>query len=226
MAKVVNKYSKHRLKKHQQSRKKHPKSVKIESWWSQMEPKSIKMEPKWSLNPQKSLHGSFWDVFGAQSRPGRLPNARCTSGLSVFRAFLAESVTQMGDFGTPLGRQGAPKSHFFAQNQHKIEKKSIQEGFQKKHEKSIEKSLKNGWFLRCRFLIIEPWWEPQLDFTFSMFSKKTWKIMKNGPQNVMKIHEKWSRGRPKVDFWSSGVDFGRFEKTSFFRCRFGTSKNL
>ncbi len=40
--------------------------------------------------------------------------------------------------------QGGPKSHFFATSQHKIAKKSLWEGFQKKIENLIENLMKNG----------------------------------------------------------------------------------
>ena len=46
---------------------------------------------------------------------------------------LAEMVAPKVDFG-PLGVPRGPKSHFLVKSQHKITKKSIQEGFQKKHE--------------------------------------------------------------------------------------------
>ena len=42
-------------------------------------------------------------------------------------------------FGVQLACVGAPKSHFFAKNQHQISKKSLQEGFQRNDGKSMKK---------------------------------------------------------------------------------------
>ena len=48
------------------------------------------------------------------------------------------------------------------------------------------------------------------------FFEKVEKLMENGGQKVMKIHEKSTLGRPWVDFLSSGVDFGRGRKIKDF----------
>ena len=57
--------------------------------------------------------------------------------------FWAEMVAPRVDSGPQLRRPGGPKSQFLAKSRHKIEKKSIQEGVQEKHEKLIGKSLTN-----------------------------------------------------------------------------------
>ncbi len=53
--------------------------------------------------------------------------------------FWAEMIAPRVDSGPQLRRPGGPKSHFLAKSRHKIEKKSFQEGFQKKHAKIIKK---------------------------------------------------------------------------------------
>ena len=42
------------------------------------------------------------------------------------------------EFGALAVPRGAPKSHFLAENQHKIAKKSLQEGLQTNDEKSMK----------------------------------------------------------------------------------------
>ena len=74
--------------------------------------------------------------FGA---PGRPQDAKPSSGHLVLFGLLAEMTAPRVEFGPQLGRPGGPKSHFLAKSQHKIVKKSFQEGFQKKHEKIINK---------------------------------------------------------------------------------------
>ena len=48
--------------------------------------------------------------------------------------------------------------------------------------------------------------------------------MKNGAQNVIKIHEKWILGRPWVDFLTPWVDFGGCRKFMDFLIALGSAK--
>ena len=48
--------------------------------------------------------------------------------------------------------------------------------------------------------------------------------MKNGAQNVIKIHEKWTLGRPWVDFLTPWVDFGGCRKFMDFLIALGSAK--
>ena len=86
--------------------------------------------------------GPLGRPWAARSAPGRFQDAlghqQCNSKVDI----LAEMVAPGVEFGALAAPRGAPKSHFLVKNQHKITKKSFQEGFQKKHEKLIEKSLK------------------------------------------------------------------------------------
>ena len=52
-----------------------------------------------------------------------------------------------------------------------------------------------------------------MSFTFSMFRGKIEKVVKNGGPKVIKIHEKWSLGRPRVDFWIALIFGSRVEKS-------------
>ena len=81
--------------------------------------------------------------FGA---PGRSQGAPPHQPGNSKVDFLAEMVAPRSVLRPQLGREGGPKSHFFAKSRHKIAKKSLLEGFQKKIENLIEKSLKNERF--------------------------------------------------------------------------------
>ena len=59
-------------------------------------------------------------------------------------AFLPKMEGPRVDLGSLLGRQGALKSQFSVKDPNKFAKKSIQEGFQKKHEKMMQNLCKNG----------------------------------------------------------------------------------
>ena len=83
--------------------------------------------------------GASGRLWGARSAPRR---ATSFGAPRLFRSF-GENAQIFVDLGPQLGHKGVPKSPFRVKNQHKIAKESIQEGFQKKHEKLVEKSLKN-----------------------------------------------------------------------------------
>ena len=74
---------------------------------SQMSPISLK-------NLLNSILGSFWNVFGAISRPGRLQDAPRRLGDSTLGAFLGENGAQRSHSWDPLGYKMAPKSCFRA----------------------------------------------------------------------------------------------------------------
>ena len=77
---------------------------------------SWKIYPKWVQNSSKNRSnsnlGSFWDVFGAISRPGWLQDAQARTGYSTFGAFLAEHGAKRDHFWDPLWSKMAPKSCF------------------------------------------------------------------------------------------------------------------
>ena len=87
--------------------------------------------------------GPLGRLLGALGPPGRFQDALPRQPGNSKVDILAEMVAPRVEFGALAVPRGAPKSHFLVKNQHKIAKKSLQEGFQKKHEKLIEKSLKN-----------------------------------------------------------------------------------
>ena len=72
-------------------------------------------------------------VFATFGPPGRSQEGFTHKAVLRKVDFLVEIVAPRAHFGAQLGRNGVPKSHFFAKNQHKIVKKSIQERFSKKH---------------------------------------------------------------------------------------------
>ena len=112
--------------------------------------KIVKNRSKWSPGGVKiaknRVLGVFWDLLGDFGPPCRFLIAPPHQPGNSKVDFLAEMVAPRVDFGPQLGRKGVPKSHLFAKNQHKIAKKSLQEGFQKKHENLIENSLKDERF--------------------------------------------------------------------------------
>ena len=70
-----------------------------------------------------------------------LPGRSCLKAANPKVDFLPAKVAPKVDLGTLLDPKRDPKSPFLAQNQHKIEKKSFQEGFQKKARKFNEKLI-------------------------------------------------------------------------------------
>ena len=95
-------------------------------------------------------------------RPGRFQNPSkimkngtrgASGGVSGARLFQESVFWQSADldfdvlaplgrflvlFRTPLDFEGGPKSHFFAEVQHKIEKNEVQEGVLKKHDSLLD----------------------------------------------------------------------------------------
>ena len=109
--------------------------------------KIVKNHSKWSPGGVKiaksRVLGVFWGLLGGFGAPCRFLIAPPHQPGNSKGDFGAEMVAPRAHFGPQLGRKGVPKSHLFAKNQHKIAKKSLQEGFQKKHENLVENSLKN-----------------------------------------------------------------------------------
>ena len=68
----------------------HPKSVKIDQNGAKRVQNASKIH-------QRSILGSFWGVFGAKSRPGRLQEAPPRKKYSPFGRFLAENVAPRVD---------------------------------------------------------------------------------------------------------------------------------
>ena len=87
--------------------------------------------------------GTSWATLGRQVGSKTLPGRSGTKAANRKVDFWTENVAPRVDFGTPLDPERAPKSAFLAKNRNKVEEKSIQEGFQKKHENLIGKSMKN-----------------------------------------------------------------------------------
>ena len=139
-------------------------------FWPIGAPSRSQNRQNWSLGAVGAPLGRPW---AARSAPSRFyegsPHQQHNSKVDI----LAEMVAPRVEFGALAVPRGAPKSYFLVKNQHQIAKKSLQERFQKKHEKLIEQSLKNDWFLRCWILRIEPWPEPQLDFIVLNIFEKT-----------------------------------------------------
>ena len=71
------------------------------------------------------------------------PGAPRSEKLAAFGRLFAENVAPRVASGRPWPAKGVPKSHFLATTLEQISKKSFQEGFQKKFEKWIGKTLKN-----------------------------------------------------------------------------------
>ncbi len=107
--------------------KNHPKSI---ANGTKINDESLKIIQNGALGAYKSLKIEPWGRLGPLGRlwDARSPPRRATpfGGPRFFRSFGGNGPI----WGTQLGRKGVPKSHFLTTNQHKIVKKSLQEGFQ------------------------------------------------------------------------------------------------
>ena len=105
--------------------------------------RSFPVSKKWAKGKpkgnQRGAKGHPKIDFDAESWPERLQERSGGKRAGIFEAILIVNGAPRVEFGSQLGRPGGPKSHFLAKSQHKIVKKSFQEGFQKKHEKIIKK---------------------------------------------------------------------------------------
>ena len=104
----------------------------------------------------------------------------------------AENVSPRVDFGPCLDPKNSQIT-MLAQKQHKIYKKTIREGFQKKHEKSTNKWCKHGspdgWTSQYSFILVA-------NYEISSCRQKTWKM------EVKK--SLWTRSVTAARIWEAG----------------------
>ena len=83
--------------------------------------------------------GDFRGILCDLGAPGRFQDALAHQQRnSKVDFFFAKMNSPRIEFSPRLGRHGASKSHFFAKSRHKIAKKPLREGIQKKIEKVTE----------------------------------------------------------------------------------------
>jgi hypothetical protein len=102
---------------------------------SEIEKNRSKNGPKSFRNREKSKKRGVGEKSALKWHPGGSNH----SVLYSIVDFFVEKGAPKVDFGTRRKSQMAPNSHFWVQKLQQIHKKSFQEGFQKKHEKMIQK---------------------------------------------------------------------------------------
>ena len=83
--------------------------------------------------------GGFWGIENKAWIIKALKVLRAGCFFHAFYAILPDFGRHLGALGIQLGRQVGLKCPFWAENEQKITKKSIQEGFHKKREQIMNK---------------------------------------------------------------------------------------
>ena len=173
-----------------------------------------KIDKNWVL-------GWFWWLVGARSAPG---SAGPFGGIAFCCIFGRKWMWLLIGLAAVEPRRGS-KITIFGSKIMKNQQKSIQEGFQKKHEKLMKNRCQNyDFWVPCILKSICFSEGKHMFFEKLMFRKKVAKSMQKEIPKVIQIHENRSLGGQGPIFWPPGVVFWGGEKALIFWSLLGRPK--